>query len=723
LEFKMNILLINASLNPQLKASQPEEIRVALVAQNKQNSKNKLLDLYIENTLQKKTTLNNIYAGIIESIDSGLEAAFIKYDTERHGFLPFREIAVNYYKEGDSQQIKQALRIGQRLMVQIKKEERVTKRGTKRAALTTYISLPGSYLVLMPNNPEGGGVSRQIEGIDRREMQDILKQLTLPEGMGLILRTASVGKNAQDLETDLTLLLQKWEAINQAFNSKSKSAPFLIFQEGDIIARTIRDYLRGEIDEIVVDEEEVFNETKTCLTQIRPDLLSHLRLSQESKPLFLHPDIEDEVESAFQPRVRLPSGGNIVFDRCEGIVAIDVNSGGATRHKDIEETALKTNLEAAQTIPEQIRWRDLGGLIVIDFIDMLKDSHRRQVEERFREAFQPDRARVQIGSIIPKFGVLVMSRQLLRASLGKVNEDLCPYCQGHGTRRSIESLALAVLRAIQNQILRKSIRQVRVELSVDLATYLGNEKRAVIVQLEQLYQVTILLLINRYWESARYKITTLSPNELVAQTDDQLVSYALLADKPEETVMGVSPIMSIEKPAVQCFSTQETVVGKSAATDNAGLLKRGLNRLSAWFRSIYPKNNNTQKTEEQPPRKPRRRIKRHSPSTIEYRGRPRVNTNRRMRTNKRITQPLITDQADVAQLSPNGEPSFQTKKVKNTVETVHVRTEEASGEAPTLQTTVKSDDIMAPAQTLRPRATVRRFGGEPKVRNRSYTNR
>lgn len=568
----MSTLLINAN--------QPEEIRVALLIQEEDKSQ-KLWDLYIENTL-KQVSLKNIYAGVGKSVEFSLEAAFIDYGAERHGFLPFKEVASNDCKGSDRQHIKTPLKVGQPVMVQIKKEVQ----GSKGAALTTYITLPGSYLVLMPNNAGGGGISRRIKGAERREMQQTLDQLELPKDMGLILRTAGVGRSLDALETDLTLLLRQWEAIMQAF--QSKPAPFLIFQESDIIARAIRDYLREDIHEILVDDVEIFEKTKAYTAQIRPDLLPKLRLYQEIIPLFLKFGIEEEVESAFQPMLRLPSGGTIVFNRFEAFVAIDINSGGSTKHKDIEETALKTNLEAAEVIARHLRLRDLGGLIVIDFIDMAEESHKRQVENRLRKATQSDRARIKIGRI-SSFGLLEMSRQRLRASLGKVNEDLCTYCQGHGTRRSIESLALAVIRAVEKQALRKTIRQLWVESSVDLATYLVNEKRAVIAQLEQRYQLTILLLPNRYWETARYHITSFTSGELPTSMTGRQASYTLLSNKPYEvSTLPAKPITS-ETPAVQRFGSELL----AQAVPKLGIFAR----LFVWFKNLFRTKKHSQPTD------------------------------------------------------------------------------------------------------------------------------
>ncbi|WP_083827573.1 Rne/Rng family ribonuclease [Rickettsiella massiliensis] len=394
--------------------------------------------------------------------------------------MPFKEIVPSYFKfknRNDLQAIKNTLKVGQEIMVQIEKEER----GNKGAALTTYITLPGSYLVLMPNNPGAGGISRRIEGEERRSMQERLSQLPVTEGMGLILRTAGVGRELDELQADFNLLLRQWDAIQAAF--VARSAPFLIFQEGDLVTRSLRDYLRRDIDQIIIDDPSIYEKVKQYIEQIRPDFVSRINCYQKKTPLFLDYGLEDAVESAFKPEVRLPSGGTIVINRTEALVAIDINSGRSTRNTDIEETAIKTNLEAAKEIAHQLRVRDLGGLIVIDFIDMNSEENKRKVENCLREATKHDRARIQIGRI-SSFGLLEMSRQRLRHSLGKGNETLCPHCSGQGTIRSIESLSLSLIRSIEKEALKKSTIKIQVEVPVEIITYLINEKRGTLVKLE-----------------------------------------------------------------------------------------------------------------------------------------------------------------------------------------------------------------------------------------------
>ncbi len=541
-----------------INASQPGEIRVALLEDLQ------LSDLDIEYTghEQKKS---NIYKGKISRIEPSLEAAFIDYGAERHGFLPFKEIAPAYLKSrgNESSSIKNSLKVGQEMMVQIEKEER----GNKGAALTTYITLPGSYLVLMPNNPGAGGISRRIEGEERREMQDLLSQMPLSEEMGLILRTAGVGRELNELQNDLQLLQQQWTAIQKAFNERS--APFLIFQEGDLITRSIRDYLRRDIGEIIIDDKKIYEKIKHYIEQIRPDFVSRITLYQNPTPIFTHFGIEEDVESAFQREIRLPSGGTIVIDRAEALVAIDINSGRSTKNEDIEETAVKTNLEAAKEIAHQLRVRDLGGLIVIDFIDMNSEDNKRKVENCLRDATKKDRARIQIGRL-SSFGLLEMSRQRLRHSLGKANETLCQRCNGEGTIRSIESLTLSLLRSIEKEALKKSTQQIRIEIPVDMATYLMNEKRQAIHQIEQRYKISLLLIPNPYWQTPQYKITGLGKNTSLNANEN--ASYQL-ADKSSETPLPyhAATINPVETPAVKSLVF---AANKHKAKSQLGLLSR-----------------------------------------------------------------------------------------------------------------------------------------------------
>ena len=477
-------------------ATQPEELRVALV------DGQRLYDLDIEATgrEQKKS---NIYKGKIIRIEPSLEATFVDYGGNRHGFLPVKEIARSYFKDkGKSSgrvNLKEVLSEGQELIVQVEKEER----GNKGAALTTFISLAGRYLVAMPNNPRAGGVSRQIEGGDRDEARDSMADLVIPSNMGLILRTAGVGKVTEELQWDLDYLLQLWKAISEA--AVERSAPFLIFQDRNVIIRAIRDYLRNDITEILVDDPKLHELASEFMQQVMPQNLSKLKLYDDPVPLFNRYQIEGQIEAAFSRSMRLPSGGSVVVEPTEALITIDINSAKATRGSDIEETALQTNLEAAEEIGRQLRLRDLGGLIVIDFIDMLSNKNQRAVENKLRDAVRIDRARVQIGRI-SRFGLLEMSRQRLRPSLTEFSHGICPRCDGVGTIRDVKSTALGVLRLIEEEAMKESTAKVSAQVPVDVATFLLNEKRQDVTGIEERYKLDILLIPNQNLETPHFEI-------------------------------------------------------------------------------------------------------------------------------------------------------------------------------------------------------------------------
>jgi len=469
-----------------INATQAEELRVALV------DGQQLYDLDIESPghEQKKA---NIYKGKITRVEPSLEAAFVDYGADRHGFLPLKEIARTYFPQGYSfkgrPNIKEVIKEGQEVIVQIEKEER----GNKGAALTTFISLAGSYLVLMPNNPRAGGISRRIEGDERTQLKEALSHLKLPNGMGLIVRTAGVGKTSEELEWDLNVLVNHWQAISEA--SETKSAPFLIHRESNVIVRSIRDYLRRDIGEIVIDHPKTFEQAKSHIEMVRPDYVNRLKLYQGEIPLFTHYQVESQIESAFQREVRLPSGGSIVIDPTEALTSIDINSARATRGSDIEETAFNTNLEAAEEIARQLRLRDLGGLVVIDFIDMTPARHQREVENRMRESVRQDRARIQLGRI-SRFGLMEMSRQRIRPSLGESASRVCPRCHGQGTIRDNESLALAILRLIEEEGLKENTVQIQATVPVAVAAYLLNEKRKAVAQIEKRHNCEVFIIPN-----------------------------------------------------------------------------------------------------------------------------------------------------------------------------------------------------------------------------------
>lgn len=527
-----------------INAMQLEEMRVALV------DGQKLYDLDIESPghEQKKA---NIYKGKITRVEPSLEAAFVDYGAERHGFLPIKEIARDYFPSGyvykGRPSIKDVVKEGQEVIVQIDKEER----GNKGAALTTFISLAGSYLVLMPNNPRAGGISRRIEGDERTQLKEALNTLKLPKGMGLIVRTAGVGKSAEELDWDLKVLLNHWNAIKTA--ADSQPAPILIHQESNVIVRAIRDYLRRDVGEILIDNEQIFEEAKQHISLVRPDFISRVKRYTGEIPLFNHYQIESQIESAFQREVRLPSGGSIVIDPTEALTSIDINSARATKGGDIEETALQTNLEAADEIARQLRLRDLGGLIVIDYIDMTPVKNQREVENRFRDAVRQDRARVQLGRI-SRFGLLEMSRQRLRPSLGESSTHICPRCSGQGTIRDTESLALSILRLLEEEALKDNTHEVRAEVPVSVAAYLLNEKRTSVNQIEHRHQVRIVVIPNQHMDTPHYEVTRVRPNEL---SED--ASYQLTTAQPSPVYQPETQVQkrTVEQPLLKGYAPIE----------------------------------------------------------------------------------------------------------------------------------------------------------------------
>lgn len=477
-----------------INATQAEELRVAIVDGQSLYD----LDIEIPSREQKKS---NIYKARISRVEPSLEACFVEYGGDRHGFLPLKEVSKEYFQPGTNSKsnIRELLKEGQELLVQVEKEER----GNKGAALTTFISLAGRYMVLMPNSPSAGGVSRRVEGEDRAALKEAMEQLELPDGMGLIVRTAGVGRDASELQWDLNYLLQVWSAVEEA--SKTRSGAFLVYQESKLIIRALRDYLRTDIGEILIDEESLYDEAREFMQQVMPQTLRKLKLYTDEVPLFTRYQIESQIESAFSREVRLPSGGSIVVDHSEALIAIDINSAKATKGSDIEATAFNTNLEASDEVARQLRIRDLGGLIVIDYIDMESQRHQRQVEERLREALKMDRARVQVGRI-SRFGLMEMSRQRLRPSLGESTGLLCPRCEGHGRIRGVESVSLAILRLLEEEAMKPNTGQVVLEVPVAVGNFLGNEKRTALVAIEERHKLPIILVSNEHLDSPNYKI-------------------------------------------------------------------------------------------------------------------------------------------------------------------------------------------------------------------------
>ncbi|WP_260259367.1 ribonuclease E [Vibrio intestinalis] len=530
-----------------INATQKEELRVALV------DGQRLFDLDIESPGHESKKAN-IYKGRITRIEPSLEAAFVDYGAERHGFLPLKEIAREYFPEGYTYQgrpsIKEVLTEGQEVIVQVEKEER----GSKGAALTTFISLAGSYLVLMPNNPRAGGISRRIEGDERTQLKAALSTLELPQGMGLIVRTAGVGKSAEELEWDLNVLLNHWGAIKQA--SDANPAPFLIHQESNVIVRAIRDYLRRDIGEILIDSNTIYDRALEHIRLVRPDFENRVKKYDGDVPLFSHYQIESQIESAFQREVRLPSGGSIVIDPTEALTSIDINSARATKGGDIEETALNTNLEAADEIARQLRLRDLGGLVVIDFIDMTPVRHQREVENRLRDAVRMDRARVQIGRI-SRFGLLEMSRQRLSPSLAEASHHICPRCTGTGVVRDNESLALSVLRLIEEEALKDNTAQVLAVVPVPIASYLLNEKRRSVNHIERNQEVKITVVPNSEMETPHFDVIRVREGE-----EFDLLSYllpkkleAMKEAESKEAPEAEVKVKKIEEPALKGFAS------------------------------------------------------------------------------------------------------------------------------------------------------------------------
>lgn len=500
-------------------ATHQEELRVAIV------DGQRLLDIDIE-TAGREQRKGNIYKGVITRIEPSLEACFVDYGQERHGFLPFKEVSKNYFKKGaDFSRISEALEVGQELIIQVEKEER----GNKGAALTTYVSLAGRYLVLMPNNPKGGGISRRIEWEDRQELREAMSHLDLPEGMSLIARTAGIGRTTEELNWDLTYLMQLWKAIEDAANHYS--APILIYQESSLVIRALRDYFSHDISEILIDTDEIYDQVHAFMHDVMPDNVAKVKRYRHAVPLFSRFQVEHQIETAYSRHVQLPSGGSIVIDHTEALVAVDVNSAKSTRGGDIEETAMRTNIEAAEEVARQLRLRDLGGLIVIDFIDMEDSKNQKAVEAKLRESLQFDRARVQMGKI-SKFGLMELSRQRLRPSLNEGSHIICPRCNGTGVIRDIESSALNVLRLLQEEALKENTAVLNAQVPVDVATYLLNEKRQDIVKMEAKNQIRIYLIPNKNLETPHHNIERIKHDD--SRMDEQPVSYDLV-DEPEET--------------------------------------------------------------------------------------------------------------------------------------------------------------------------------------------
>ncbi|MGB3497652.1 MAG: Rne/Rng family ribonuclease, partial [Rhodanobacter lindaniclasticus] len=520
-----------------INATQREELRVAIVDGQTLYD----LDIEIPSREQKKS---NIYKGRITRVEASLEACFVEYGAERHGFLPLKEISREYFTPGldhHKSSIRELVKEGQEVVVQVEKEER----GNKGAALTTFISLAGRYMVLMPNNPKAGGVSRRIEGEDRQALKEALDHVTVPDDVGLIVRTAGLGRDAEELQWDLDYLLTLWKSISEA--AGKQKAPFLIYQESKLFIRALRDYLRSDIGEILIDDEPLYNDAREFMQQVMPNALRKLKLYQDDTPLFTRYQIETQIESAFDRQVRLPSGGSIVIDQTEALTAIDVNSSKATKGSDIEETAFNTNCEAAVEVARQARIRDAGGLIVIDFIDMDSPRHQREVEDRLKEALKLDRARVQVGRI-SRFGLLEMSRQRLRPSLGEATQITCPRCDGHGHIRSVESLSLSTLRLIEEHAMKDNTGQVLVQAPSSVVNFLLNEKRASVVEIELRHKVHVMIVADEKLQTPHIDIQRIREADMGEHSKP---SYEMLTALPTTELPKMGQALgSGEQPAV-----------------------------------------------------------------------------------------------------------------------------------------------------------------------------
>ena len=550
-----------------INAAQKEEIRVAMVDGQQLYD----LDVEIPSQEQKKA---NVYKGKITRVEPSLEACFVDYGAERHGFLSFKEISRSYFTEeglkaSGRPDIRTAIAEGTEVVVQIEKEER----GNKGAALTTFISLAGRFLVLMPNNPRAGGVSRRIEGEDRQLIREAMSQLNIPDGMGMIVRTGGIGRSVEELQWDLDYLLQLWEAFEKA--AADRPSPFLIYQESNVIIRALRDYFRNDITEVLIDSPKVFETAKQFIEQVMPNRISKIKLYEDTVPMFNRFQIENQIESAYRREVQLPSGGSIVVDHTEALISIDINSARATKGTNIEDTAYNTNLEAADEVARQLRLRDLGGLVVIDFIDMMSNKHQRDVENRLRDAVAIDRARVQTGRI-SRFGLMEMSRQRLKPSLGEATQIVCPRCTGNGTIRTVESLALSLVRIAEEEALKESTGRVEIHVPVDVATFMLNEKRKAIADVEAQTGVHILVIASTALETPQYRVDRIRKVDMPESSDKPSYQQAEVADQSYRPDQNKEKLIQPEKPAVASITPVKpkppAVVAKKEEEDSKGIL-------------------------------------------------------------------------------------------------------------------------------------------------------
>lgn len=665
-------------------ATHQEELRVAIV------DGQKLIDLDIESAGREQRK-GNIYKGVITRVEPGLEACFVSYGEDRHGFLPFKEVARTYFKEGvdvRNARIQDALVEGQELIIQVEKEER----GNKGAALTTFISLAGRYLVLMPNNPRGGGVSRRVEGEERQELREAMDQLDIPQGMSMIARTAGIGRSVEELQWDLSYLLQLWAAIDGA--AKENPAPVLIYLESSLVIRAIRDYFSLEIGEILIDTDDIHEQAMAFMSLVMPDNVSRLKMYRDDIPLFSRFQIENQIETAYSRTVQLPSGGAVVIDHTEALVAIDVNSARSTRGSDIEETALRTNLEAADEVARQLRLRDLGGLIVIDFIDMEDNKNQRAVEQRLRDALHVDRARVQMGKI-SRFGLMELSRQRLRPALNEGSHITCPRCTGTGVIRDAESSALHVLRLLQEEAMKEGTAALHAQLPVDVATYLLNEKRSDVAKIESRLNISLTLIPNKTLETPHHIIERLrhddprledlrsSYQQVKAEEETTLTPHRTheIKPRPEALVKGVTP----EQPAPKATPIVPEI--------------NLLGRLSAWLKTLFASPAATEESNAKEKTEPQKRQRHHKNER-------RPADRQRQSRNKNERRPDPTDPKAVAE---TGRPARNRRTPK------------------TAETTVAQADVStAPKAEVSPQAdsaegNTRRRRRNPRNRRRENT--
>ena len=564
-----------------INATHPEEVRVALV------DGQRLYDLDIEHRTREQKKAN-IYKGKITRVEPSLEAAFVDFGAERHGFLPLKEISRQYFQKDPKDiqgriNIKEVIKEGQEVIIQVAKEER----GNKGAALTTFISLAGRYLVLMPNNPRAGGISRRIEGEERQQLKEALGALTIPDEMGVIVRTAGLGRSAEELQWDLNYLLKLWNSIDGA--AKERKAPFLIYQESNVIIRAIRDYLRKDIGEVLIDSQKVYDEAQGFVQQVMQDFQHKIKLYNDETPLFSRFQIESQIETAFEREVKLPSGGSIVIDPTEALVSIDINSSRATKGADIEETALQTNLEAAEEIARQLRLRDIGGLIVVDFIDMGPARNQRDVENRMRDALEADRARIQLGRI-SRFGLLELSRQRLRPSLGETSSIVCPRCNGQGHIRDVKSLALSILRLIEEEVMKERTGEIQAQVPVAVATYLLNEKREPLRAIEQGHNARVVIIPNPNLETPHFEVERIRDDQVVTQLSHEM--DLLESNKDAENTTSQDTTAKPQEPAVKLMAPDTAppppkpapaAPAASAQAQNLGLLAR----FFTWLAQVF----------------------------------------------------------------------------------------------------------------------------------------